>query len=60
MIIDKPVMYNESIAIYLKQLQESGRTNMFLAAPFLEREFKLTQKDSIECLLYWVSTFEGD
>lgn len=59
-IIEKPIMYNESIAIYLTQLRDSGKINMLAAAPFIMSEFNMTRRDSIECLKYWIHTFEKE
>ena len=43
---------------YLDQLRESGETNMFGAAPYLQREFDLERKESQDILLEWMKSFE--
>jgi hypothetical protein len=43
---------------YLFALQKSGRTNMFGAANYLQREMKLGQKEAKEVLVYWMTHYE--
>ena len=42
---------------YLVELRNSGETNMFGAAPYLEREFDVTYKEAKEILLAWIESF---
>ena len=44
---------------YLDKLRESGVTNMFGAAPYLENEFDLevSRQDAIDILQYWMDSF---
>jgi hypothetical protein len=42
---------------YLDALRESGRTNMFGAAPYLQGEFGFTSKEANAVLLEWMNTF---
>lgn len=43
---------------YLDALRESGVTNMFGAAPFLQEAFdRLSRRDAREILSYWMATF---
>jgi hypothetical protein len=53
------VKQNEKQFKYLYGLQKSGRTNMFLAAPFLQRAMRLTKKESEEILIYWMDNYES-
>lgn len=43
---------------YLKSLRDSGVTNMFGAAPYLEREFGLTHKQAVFVLSRWMESFK--
>lgn len=42
---------------FLDELRESGKTNMFGARPYLEREFGLDKKKATEILSDWMATF---
>lgn len=42
---------------YLDQLRESGVTNMFGAAPYLEQTFGLHLYEARDILLEWMQTF---
>jgi hypothetical protein len=41
--------------IYLNRLRESGATNMFGAAPYLEYEFELTNREARRIVADWMS-----
>ena len=43
---------------YLYRLQESGRTNMWGAAEYLQTEMGLGKKKAKEILLYWMQNYE--
>lgn len=43
---------------YLNNLRESGVTNMFGAAPFLQEEFGITRSDAKEILAEWMRNFK--
>ncbi len=40
---------------YLNRLRESGATNMFGAAPYLEMEFELTNREARRIVADWMS-----
>jgi hypothetical protein len=40
---------------YLEALRLSGVTNMFGAAPYLQREFGLSSREARDILLQWMS-----
>lgn len=42
---------------YLDDLRESGVTNMFGGAAYLQKEFRLTREDAKDILVYWMNTF---
>ena len=39
---------------YLEDLRQSGETNMFGAAPYLEQEFSISHKDAGKVLTDWM------
>ncbi len=43
---------------YLDRLRRSGVTNMFGAAPYLQEEFGLDEKEARDILLKWMDTFK--
>lgn len=53
MTIDK-----EEVFEFLDNLRESGVTNMFGAAPYLEEAFNLPRKEARAILIEWMETFE--
>lgn len=50
-------MDKEKYFVYLDELRESGVTNMFGAAPYLEDEFDLDRKEAKAVLVEWMRTF---
>jgi hypothetical protein len=47
----------ERMFVYLDELRESGVTNMFGAAPYLQNEFGLDKHEAREVLSMWMKTF---
>ena len=48
---------------YLEKLRNSGKTNMYGASPYLQREFpelRYDLKHSKEILLAWIKSFDKD
>ena len=43
-----------SYMIFLSDLKDSGKTNMFGAAPYLQQTFDLDKKEAREILAYWM------
>lgn len=54
-----PVDPNEEYYAYLDALRESGVTNMFGAAPYLQQEFGLDRYEARKVLLQWMDSFKG-
>lgn len=44
---------------FLEDLRESGATNMFGAAPYLEDEFGMTRADAREWLREWMGSYSS-
>jgi hypothetical protein len=44
---------------YLNVLRESGVTNMFGAAPYLQKEFDLSKHEARDILKQWMESFRG-
>lgn len=50
-------MMQERHKLYLDELRESGETNMYEAAPYLQTEFDIDKKTAIEILTEWAQSF---
>jgi hypothetical protein len=50
-------MYKEDIFAFLDNVRESGKINMFGAAPVLQEVFGLDRRDARDMLLEWMDTF---
>lgn len=48
---------NQEHKKFLDDLRESGKTNMFGAAPYLEAEFDLERKEAKAVLMEWMDSF---
>ena len=46
--------------IYLENLRRSGVTNMFGAAPYLQKEFGLTRNEATKILADWMKNYNPD
>ncbi len=55
--IERPIIIQDDHLVYLDELRDSGVTNMYGAAPYLEDEFALTSKEARQVLSYWMKTF---
>lgn len=44
--------------VYLEDLRQSGVTNMFGAAPYLQEEFGLNKKEAREILANWMTNYD--
>jgi hypothetical protein len=42
---------------YLVELRDSGVTNMWGAAPYLEQEFGLSRQEAKDILIAWIESF---
>jgi len=56
----RPAVVKEEHLTYLDDLRESGVTNMWGGAAYLEDKFNLPRKEAKEILLYWMQTFGSD
>jgi len=52
------IKYDKKYYIYLDHLRESGVTNMFGAAPYIQSAFNLSKKEARDILADWMETFE--
>ena len=43
---------------YLEDLRQSGITNMYGAAPYLQAAFKLTRKEANDILVNWMKNYQ--
>jgi hypothetical protein len=56
---NKPTGMTEEHLLYLDDLRESGRTNMFGAAEYLTNEMNVPHLEAKAILVYWMKTFEA-
>lgn len=50
----------KNVCEYLNDLRESGVTNMFGAAPYVEDEFGLNKSEARRILSLWMSNFNPE
>lgn len=50
-------MDKEEVFEFLDKLRESGVTNMYGAAPYIQGEFGCTRREARDLLLEWMSFF---
>ena len=50
--------YNTAYYQYLEDLRQSGVTNMFGAAPYLQEEFGLDKREARKILLSWMMHYD--
>lgn len=43
--------------LYLEELRESGVTNMFGSAPYLQEEFGLSRREAIRIVSDWMKNY---
>lgn len=53
-------MTNNKYWIYLERLRRSGKTNMYGATPYLQKEFGLLKEDAIKILIDWMKNYNPD
>lgn len=46
--------------IYLEKLRRSGVTNMFGAAPYLQKHFKISKSEAVKILAGWMQNYNRD
>ena len=58
----KTTQEEKEVMSYLNDLRDSGVTNMFGAAPYVEQEFEIEKREARRLLSLWMSNFneEGD
>lgn len=54
---ERPAIVTDAHLEYLDKLRDSGRINMFGAAPHLSFFFGVSKPESREILSYWMETF---
>lgn len=55
--VNKPAHATEEMLSYLDELRESGKVNMYAAAPHIEQKFTLTMTEARQALAYWMKTY---
>ncbi len=54
---ERPDFVTDEHLEFLDELRESGVTNMFGAAPYIEQEFSVPTEEARQILFYWMETF---
>ena len=57
---NRPEVVTDEHLEYLDELRESGETNMFGAAPYLQQEFGMDKKEARVITQYWMASFGED
>lgn len=52
--------YEQQMFDYLEELRQSGETNMFGAAPYLQREFKIPLGEAKRTLVRWMELHDDE
>lgn len=55
--LERPAIVTEEHLRFLDALRESGKTNMFGAAPFVQKRFKCSTEDARTITIYWMESF---
>ena len=58
--VERPEIVEDKHLDYLDVVRESGVTNMYGAAPYLEEEFDINTRDARTVLQYWMDSFGND
>ncbi len=58
--IDRPKIATDEMLVFLDDLRESGRVNMYLAPRELQNEFNLYAHEAKQVFLYWQATVGKD
>ena len=56
-MIERPDFVTDEHLYFLDDLRESGITNMFGAAPYIEQQFEVDYDQAKTILAYWMTTF---
>lgn len=57
--VRKQSRLDQDVAEFLNDLRESGETNMFGAAPYLQEELGFGRQEARDTLMDWMEQFEG-
>mgnify|MGYP003139096133 CR=1 FL=1 len=50
--------YENEVFLYIEELRESGETNMFGAAPYIQERFQMSRKDARDILSLWMKSYD--
>lgn len=56
-VVTQEVIWTDEHLKYLDVLRDTGVTNMWGAAPYLEATFNLSNADAKKILVHWMETF---
>jgi len=52
------MILTEAHAKFLEKLRKSGKTNMWMAAPFIQNKFGVSRSEAKDILLAWIKSFD--
>ena len=50
--------YENEVFLYIEELRESGETNMFGVAPYIQERFQMSRKDARDILSLWMKSYD--
>tara|TARA_R110000851_G_scaffold156909_4_gene299457 strand:+ start:866 stop:1057 length:192 start_codon:yes stop_codon:yes gene_type:complete len=57
-IADEITQEMKNVFLYLNELRDSGKTNMFGATPYIVNEFNMDKRTAANYLILWMQSFK--
>jgi len=57
-IADEITQEMKNVFLYLNELRDSGKTNMFGATPYIVNEFNMDKRTASNYLILWMQSFK--
>jgi len=57
-IADEITQEMKNVFLYLNELRDSGKTNMFGATPYIVNEFNMDKQTAANYLILWMQSFK--
>ena len=59
-IADEITQEMKNVFLYLNELKDSGKTNMFGATPYIVNEFNMDKRTAANYLILWMQSFKNE
>ena len=59
-IADEITQEMKNVFLYLNELKDSGKTNMFGATPYIVNEFNMDKQTAANYLILWMQSFKNE